>query len=84
MRSLGNSSAASLQNGMSSSLIDEFNTIESAIDAEIDEAPLEFSLYSQGPAAVCQNVHLFSESVVTCYCFTALYCFFFLWDINAF
>ncbi|VDK21792.1 unnamed protein product [Taenia asiatica] len=46
MRSLGNFSSASVQNDIDSSLLDELNASESAINGELDEAPLETSPYS--------------------------------------
>ncbi|KAL5969394.1 hypothetical protein TSMEX_002860 [Taenia solium] len=49
MRSLGNFSSASVQNDIDSSLLDELNASESAINGELDEASLETSPYSHNP-----------------------------------
>ncbi|VDM34907.1 unnamed protein product [Hydatigera taeniaeformis] len=50
MRSLGNTSSASFQSGFDSGSLGGFDAIESVIDAEIDDAPLESSLSSQSPS----------------------------------
>ncbi|CDS35815.1 rac guanyl nucleotide exchange factor [Echinococcus multilocularis] len=50
MRDLGDASSTSLENKIDSSLLDECNVIESALDAEIDAIPLEFSPHSRNSA----------------------------------